>query len=252
MPSTLSSASQSTNRCFAARRSGKCWKRRRYLQQRARQERLNNSRKSKGEDRANYLTIKPDENCKKGNHDILESDFPCFDDDEDEKLHSRELGDEDTLTGVEDDRVSSEKRYDVENGSSVELESVVMRKERKSEFSESDASLATSGGETLEQGDGLISDMSKVAKSKRHSDRDLDNPKPCKFRRPIDDSFYISRKYSSVSFCGIKDRLVDGFYDAGRDRPFMSLKSYEQSLNVESREVILVNRSAIFISSCGS
>ncbi|KAL0348906.1 UNVERIFIED_CONTAM: Serine/threonine-protein kinase fray1 [Sesamum angustifolium] len=38
------------------------------------------------------------------------------------------------------------------------------------------------------------------------------------------------------------DHLPDGFYDAGRDRPFMPLASYEKNLHVNSREVILLDR----------
>ena len=45
-----------------------------------------------------------------------------------------------------------------------------------------------------------------------------------------------------MSFCSIKDHLPDGFYDAGRDRPFMSLGDYEQTLELDSREVILLDR----------
>ncbi|KAG0458383.1 hypothetical protein HPP92_023540 [Vanilla planifolia] len=79
-------------------------------------------------------------------------------------------------------------------------------------------------------------------KSKRHFDGDLDNPKPSKFRRPIVDCSYLARKYSMESFCSTDDHIPDGFYDAGRDRQFMSLDDYEQSVCVGSREVILVDR----------
>jgi hypothetical protein len=44
------------------------------------------------------------------------------------------------------------------------------------------------------------------------------------------------------SFCSIDDHLPDGFYDAGRDMPFMSLEEYERSLGLYAREVILLDR----------
>jgi hypothetical protein len=46
------------------------------------------------------------------------------------------------------------------------------------------------------------------------------------------------------SFCSIDDHLPDGFYDAGRDMPFMSLE-YERSLGLYAREVILLDRSVL-------
>ncbi|KAL6571465.1 hypothetical protein OROHE_003108 [Orobanche hederae] len=53
---------------------------------------------------------------------------------------------------------------------------------------------------------------------------------------------YLSCQYSEKSFCGIADHLPDGFYDAGRDRPFRPLDSYEFFLHVYLREVILLDR----------
>ncbi|KAG4982885.1 hypothetical protein JHK87_027634 [Glycine soja] len=81
-----------------------------------------------------------------------------------------------------------------------------------------------------------------VSKSKRHLDRDLDNPKPCKSRKSISSSSLFSCKYSKISFCGIEDHLSDDFYDAGQDRLFMPL----------SLEYIPLNRTTIPISSIGS
>ncbi|KAK1316954.1 hypothetical protein QJS10_CPA05g01872 [Acorus calamus] len=70
----------------------------------------------------------------------------------------------------------------------------------------------------------------------------ISNPKPSKCQRPFDGSLSISCKYSTESFCSIDDHLPDGFYDAGRDRPFMPLRNYEHVLSLDSREVILVDR----------
>ncbi|EPS63806.1 hypothetical protein M569_10977, partial [Genlisea aurea] len=81
-----------------------------------------------------------------------------------------------------------------------------------------------------------------VLKSKRHPERELQNPKPSKYRKPTNDASFLSLQYSERSFCGTKDYLPDGFYDAGRDRPFMPLHSYESNLNDNRREVILVDR----------
>ncbi|VAI21772.1 unnamed protein product [Triticum turgidum subsp. durum] len=78
-------------------------------------------------------------------------------------------------------------------------------------------------------------------KSKRHPDMD-NNPKPSKCPRPIDESSKLSYKYSVESFCSIDDHLPDGFYDAGRDMPFMPLEEYERSLGLYAREVILLDR----------
>ena len=69
------------------------------------------------------------------------------------------------------------------------------------------------------------------------------NPKPSKRRRSAQDFSEISYKYYSESFCGFNERLPDGFYDAGRDRPFSSLEALEKEQPCfNSREVILVDR----------
>ncbi|CAM8905480.1 unnamed protein product [Rhodiola kirilowii] len=84
------------------------------------------------------------------------------------------------------------------------------------------------------------SGVSKI-KSKRNSNTSLDNLKPHKRRNTVH-NFDLSWKFSNDSFCGIEDHLADGFYDAGRDRPFMPLEDYEKLLDLDSREVILVDR----------
>jgi hypothetical protein len=78
----------------------------------------------------------------------------------------------------------------------------------------------------------------------RRSGSDTDwNPKPSKRRRSAQDFSEISYKYYSESFCGFNERLPDGFYDAGRDRPFSSLEALEKEQpSFNSREVILVDR----------
>lgn len=92
-------------------------------------------------------------------------------------------------------------------------------------------------------GEGSSSEASNcVLKCKRHSEKDLDNPKPSKYRKPTNDPYFLSSQYSRISFCGAGDHLPDGFYDAGRDRPFMPLTSYEKNTYVNSREVIILDR----------
>lgn len=92
-------------------------------------------------------------------------------------------------------------------------------------------------------GEGSSSEASNcILKCKRHSEKDLDNPKPSKYRKPTNDPYFLSSQYSRISFCGAGDHLPDGFYDAGRDRPFMPLTSYEKHTYVNSREVIILDR----------
>ncbi|GBG63012.1 hypothetical protein CBR_g34713 [Chara braunii] len=53
----------------------------------------------------------------------------------------------------------------------------------------------------------------------------------------------VARKYHQESFCGFDDRLEDGFHDAGRERPFLSLDVLEKEPPcLDSREVIVVDR----------
>ncbi|XVF28760.1 hypothetical protein REPUB_Repub15cG0058500 [Reevesia pubescens] len=236
----------SNSRCFAARRSSKRWKRRHYLQQKARQERLNNSRKWKGEGHAEVFTIKAGPEAP-GNNDVLTSDTcaevasELIGEDDDKPLLLSEAKDE-KLSSVrhEDNTLTSKNGFDVKNSSSVSHE--LINKGSEDECSQLDASLVPVRG-AIEQDEGSSLEISKCNfKSKRHSDRDLKNPKPCKSRKQTDYCSNLTRKYSITSFCGSEDHLPDGFYDAGRDRPFMQLSCYEQIFHLDSREVILVDR----------
>lgn len=223
------------------------------MQQRARQERLNNSRKWKGEGCAEIVTLKEkdSENCKPDNLDVLTSDthaegtsdiIGLDDDDDDEKsVLSGEADGENLLVSVEGDKIGSKGGSYVE---SCSCDPGSISKGEEDEYCLHDESLACTSEEGGRRDEGSSSEISKITcKSKRHSDRDLDNPKPCKCRRPTEDSSNLSRKYSDLSFCSSEDQLPDGFYDAGRDRPFMPLSSYEQILHLDSREVILLDRS---------
>ncbi|KAA8527650.1 hypothetical protein F0562_034955 [Nyssa sinensis] len=243
--------SSSNSRCFATRKRGKGWKRRYYLQQRARQERLNSSRKWKGEDHhAELLTQKASEKCKPCKHAILASESLAEGSSgiaganvDSKELLPGETECENLFISVENDENSSKKGYYAENCSCVTLDSVEVCKEGENDCTEHDPSLNSCSNDAgvQEEGSSLEASNSNL-KSKRHSDRDLDNPKPSKFRRPTDNHSDLSAKYSNTSFCSIEDCLSDGFYDAGRDRPFLPLKIYEQNLNLDSREVIVVDR----------
>ncbi|XVF66601.1 hypothetical protein PTKIN_Ptkin10aG0050600 [Pterospermum kingtungense] len=237
----------SNSRSFASRRSSKRWKRRHYLQQRARQERLNSSRKWKVEGHAEVFTTKAGGEAP-GNNDALTSDT-CVEaaseligEDDGKTLHISEAKDEKFSSARhEGNTCASGKGFYVDNSTSVGHKSI--NKGGEDQCSKLDASLALVREGAIEQDEGSSSEMSKSnSKTKRHSDRDINNPKPCKSRKPIDYCSNLSRKYSTTSFCGTEDYLPDGFFDAGRDRPFMPLSSYEQIFQLDSREVILVDR----------
>lgn len=235
--------SSSNGRCFAARKSGKGWKRRYYLQQRARQERLNSSRKWKGDEPAEVLAqnaVGKCEPCK-----LAECASDSLADDSSDIL-AGDVDDKEILTGdsacgnllVEDEFSSKE----VDNCPCVALESIEIRKEGENDCIEHDAA-----SHSLSDANGVQKESLHVEltggnpKSKRHSERDLDNPKPRK-KRSADRHLDLSSKYSTISFCSMEDHLPDGFYDAGRDRPFLPLDSYEKSLHLGSREVIVMDR----------
>ncbi|KAH7281677.1 hypothetical protein KP509_36G058100 [Ceratopteris richardii] len=69
------------------------------------------------------------------------------------------------------------------------------------------------------------------------------NPKPAKRRRSVQALSEISCTYRTKSILGFDDYLQDGFYDGGRDHPFVALEVLEnQHPSFESREIILVDR----------
>lgn len=247
---SLIAGTSSNSRCFSARKSGKRWKRRYYLQQKARQERLNSSRKWKVVDHAKLLPMKDDGMGKSGHVDVLapessaEGTSGIIDsDDVDEEILSGEAENENLSINAEDNGINLKKGFYDENRSCVSVDSTPGNKGDKYDCSEHDASLVSIKKETCEQDEDSSSEQLKsTSNSKRHCDRDLDNPKPCKSRRAIDDSASLSRKYSNISFCSFEDCLPDGFFDAGRERPFLPLRDYEQNYHLDSREVILVDR----------
>ena len=179
--------------------------------------------------KSSNLNVPATETCVEGASDIVGVD------DDDKQIVSGEAESENFPSVAEDNEIGSRKGFG---------DSAPKRKGGEDECCEPDLSLISTQNGAGEEDEGSSSETLKsISKSKRHCDRDLDNPKPCKSRKPIEDSSNLSHKYSNDSFCSIEDHLPDGFYDAGRDRPFMSLSDYEQNLHLNSREVILVDRS---------
>jgi hypothetical protein len=83
----------------------------------------------------------------------------------------------------------------------------------------------------------------EVRLGRKHGRRRDRNPKPSKRRRAVPEPSPVSEKYHRESLCGAEDRLHDGFYDPGRERPFLRLEEFEREKPcVNSREVILVDR----------
>ncbi|KAI4369654.1 hypothetical protein MLD38_018075 [Melastoma candidum] len=239
------SATSSNGRCFLHRKSSKRWKRT-DLQQRARQERLNSIRKGKGEKNSEELVknaVETSEPCDSDviSHDILgdfESEIVGLDDDSD-KASTSEVNITRILSNPADES-ESVTGYELclEDSSGVVLDSVSEVGEERCLVLGCMASTKPSKSEK-----DLVAPKAFVTpNSKRHCNGNLDNPKPCKFRKPTDEALHLSRKYSDSSICGVEDYLPDGFYDGGRDQHFMPLNSYEEKLHPDSREVILMDR----------
>ncbi|KAL6189578.1 hypothetical protein ACLB2K_040965 [Fragaria x ananassa] len=248
-------APSSNSRCFTTRRSAGRWKRQ-FFQRRARQERLNNSRKSKGLDLPK-LPMKEDEEWKRGNIDAnfesyreSASDIINLDDDDDNSLLSGEDEGVNVSHAAHRDMCSKKEEICVRSCSSLTVNSTLVDNGDKKDCYESDASSTCNQEVTDEHDDVSYSEKSNCSsKSKRPRDGDLDSrslqdPKrwKCGDCSSSLSCRNMSCKYSNMSFCGAEDHLPDGFYDAGRDRPFMPLESYEQISQLDSREVILLDR----------
>ncbi|KAK1391912.1 Serine/threonine-protein kinase PAK 6 [Heracleum sosnowskyi] len=235
------SGSSSSNRSSAARKSGKGWKRRYSLQQRARQECLNSSKKCKVEDSAEHLTLKVEECLAPDSLKDATSDIE-YPDISDKELLSEEPECEKPPIRLEDDDISSQNDC-CEESCSFDMSSVEKRLEGKDECVKNGSSLNSLSDVTVVQDEKTVLETSSVnLKSKRHPEKDLDSPKPRKSRRPFDRHLNVCLKYSTESFCSTEDHLADGFYDAGRDRPFMPLSGYDENFHIGTREVILLDR----------
>ncbi|MCD7445820.1 hypothetical protein HAX54_000058 [Datura stramonium] len=214
--------------CFGPRKS-KRWKRQIYVKQRARQERLNNKKKCVVCKHSQLI----DESLVEGSSSMVDDDI------NDSEQFTEEAVCEDSLASVVDEHIRLKEDHYVEISSCVAPESIETCIDDCKTCDASVVSLSDAADMVEESSSSEVSNS--PPKSKRHLDGVIDNPKPCKNRRPVDHS-ELSCKYSMMSFCGIDDYLPDGFYDAGRGRPFMSISSYEQNLHLDSREVILLDR----------
>ncbi|KAJ0981615.1 hypothetical protein J5N97_009870 [Dioscorea zingiberensis] len=265
-PSSLYSETMLSCRCCVTQRMKRGWKRRDYIQQRARQERLNHSRKWKGEDLYDDMAVKMVEESNSCELFDRESSQSHVDEDKQPDTSAKSsILEQDTLDSIvlKDDgcdpsvcstSIVSQNLADCEkiclneksfkDGlSCITPDSSVLNKDYDFDTvtDSNDFPFCPVKEISLPSENSSSEASSCILKSKRHSEKDLQNPKPSKFRKPVD-NLNLSCKYSTESFCSINDHLPDGFYDAGRDRPFMSLHEYEQSLCLDSREVILLDR----------
>ncbi|CAA6658612.1 unnamed protein product [Spirodela intermedia] len=200
--SPTSSDAQFFSRCNASRRMKK-WTRRHYFHHIARVERLNHNRKFKSQEHGEFKTKKWAE--KWWLHDL-----------------------------------SLFTQGDFEMRTHVNKEVILKNPPKSISILEK-----PSGSEDDKRDDSNLRSSSEESKnsltSKRHCDVSLDNPKR-KCHRPFEGCSCLSCKYSSESYCGIDDHIPDGFYDAGRDRRCMPVCNYDQSLCLDSREVIILDR----------
>ncbi|KAL1548638.1 hypothetical protein AAHA92_16845 [Salvia divinorum] len=192
------------HRSLSARRT-KGWKRRYNLKTKARQYRLNNCRRWKG-DVKSRRTLEKCITCRVVEHsDTAPSEgLSTVEDAEMDQKDIFPAGDthesiSNGMNGLKKDgrsmdACSCSATDSVSSQSSAVLGSVSDDVEVHDEVSSSEAS-------------------NRALKYKRHSDNDLDNPKPSKHRKPT-----------------------------RRGRPFMPLPSYEKNTHVNSREVILLDR----------
>ncbi|KAL3740509.1 hypothetical protein ACJRO7_021741 [Eucalyptus globulus] len=173
--------------------------------------------------------------CKLSNDDASRdaaSEITCEDGGENASI-SGEIGSENVLSSVGEDGISSNSELKVENDSNVAFDFASRQQ---------DVMVMSNASTDEQDAESLVGKHEISIKCKRNCDQHLDNPKPWMCRRPPDESLDLSHQYCDFSFCGVEDYLPDGFYDAGRDQPFMPLSSSERNLPIDSREVILVDR----------
>ncbi|CAN0887129.1 Serine/threonine-protein kinase STY13 [Linum grandiflorum] len=246
--SSLSNGHLSNGRCSASQRSSKRWKRHHYLQQKARQERLNSSRKGKGEGCIELLVpVGADNSSLDGTEEIHEEnslEMIVNNEDKEGDIILKVEGEGegvDLVPSFEDDKISNKEELCIENCAS-NSESITRDVEKENCVPDESFTSTVSHAGTNEQVESSSLDSKIPFKPKRHSEADLANPKPCKCPRARGDSLTLSRKYNDLSFCSIEDNMPDGFYDAGRDRPIMPLWNYDEILPLDAREVILLDR----------
>ncbi|KAL6894071.1 hypothetical protein ACP4OV_008169 [Aristida adscensionis] len=243
----------------------KGWKRRDCLQQQARQERLDSSRSKLDEKYTDDMAMNMAEDEYPLNlHDMeIKPEMKRIDEETyvHDSLKETSSISEDVSSIVDDDldgltkdsgmmlqdhfdeeKPGTSMRSYHDNNSCISADPTIFSRARISGVENELEDTASSAHDVVEIVKDSSAETSKFSsKSKRHPDMDS-NPKPSKCPRPIDECSKLSYKYSVESFCSIDDHLPDGFYDAGRDMPFMSLDEYERSLGLNAREVILLDR----------
>ncbi|XP_062214624.1 uncharacterized protein LOC133915471 [Phragmites australis] len=250
---------------YAPLKMKKGWKRQDCPQQRARQERLDSSRSKLNEKCIDEMAVNmAEDECPFSLHDVEnKSEIKRFDEEisvQDTLKETSSISEDvssivdDDLDGlIKDSGMMLQDHYDEEkpginmrnyhdNNSCISRDPTCFSRGSVHSVENELEDTASSAHNVDETGRESPQETSKFTpKSKRHPDMDS-NPKPSKCPRPIDECSKLSYKYSVESFCSIDDHLPDGFYDAGRDMPFMSLEEYERSLGLYAREVILLDR----------
>lgn len=230
--------------CSATRRE-KGWKRRYNLQTKTRQEKALNCKKWKSDDTSRSSS----EKClackvvEKNAITLSEGVSTVTDVDLDNKNILPESDAIENSATSPRNKPSSAIEYSMDGCSCSANDTVGTQNEAEADDPECNGIVDSLSDDVVVLDEGSISEPSiSVHKPKRLSEKDLDNPKPTKTRRPTSDPYFLSCQYSEKSFCGVQDYLPDGFYDAGRHQPFMQLNNYEKSVHANSREVILLDR----------
>ncbi|XP_071685901.1 uncharacterized protein [Rutidosis leptorrhynchoides] len=223
--STFSTGS-SSSRYILARKPRKGWKRRYHLQQRARQGRLSYGRKLRGDD-STQSTRRNCDSCDDviPSESILEGSSINVDAD----LDNEELAED------------GAKHVDAHGSGCVVVESI-KGKNVKDDCIKHNAALGSLLDPIKAEDEHLLVDKFCGNKHSRRYSESIKKTEHPKKRRLIEQCLDMSHKYSTMSFCSIDDHLPDGFYDAGRDRPFLPLIRYENNLHIGSREVIVMDR----------
>ncbi|GJM96571.1 hypothetical protein PR202_ga13422 [Eleusine coracana subsp. coracana] len=194
----------------ASHKLKKGWKRRDCLQQRARQERLDSSRSKLNTKYIDEMAV-----------NMAEDEYPLSLHDMETKLVKKRIDEE---TSAHDDPLKETSSISDDASSIVD-----------------------------DDLDGVIKDSGMMLQdhpSEEKSGMDMRNYHDNNSCISVDPSFSRGRicrieneleDTASLSMI-IDDHLPDGFYDAGRDMPFMSLEEYERSLGLYAREVILLDR----------
>ncbi|GJX57878.1 leucine-rich repeat protein kinase family protein [Tanacetum coccineum] len=216
--STASSSNRSSKKRFKKGREKP-----NNLQEKARQERLNMSRNRKGEDSLNFSNQAANGICESSD-DIVPPE-PLLED-----------------SSVDVDNKESSADSDVSEQDDADSSVCVALESAEGKDVDDNCKENSSASDSIPKAS-RAHDTSfikkRTGKRTRKGSHDESRYKKAKVdNRDLD----VSSRYSTTSFCSVGDYLPDGFYDAGRDRPFLPLDSYEKRLHFGSREVILLDR----------